>query len=79
MCFGLKNDDGIELYLTATERKLVFDALRHYSAYGKNEKIIIERVADICEIMNVLELPEYREERVQRQEILRNNLQLKGV
>ena len=61
MLFAEKNDNGIEIHLNPTERKLIYDALRHYLAYGKKEKVIIEQVPDICEIMNVLELPEYKE------------------
>lgn len=35
MKFALKNDDGIELHLNLEERELLFNALRHYTAYGK--------------------------------------------
>lgn len=58
MLFGEKNDDGIELHLSLQERKLIYEALRHYSAYGKNEKVIIDEIPLICEMMNVLALPE---------------------
>lgn len=61
MLFAEKNNNGIELHLTAAERKLIYGVLRHYLAYGKNEKVVIEQVHDICEIMNILELPEYKE------------------
>lgn len=59
MKFAEKNDNGIELHLTAEEREVMFDALRHYSAYGKNESHIIEQIPTVCEIMNVLHLPEF--------------------
>ena len=55
-----KNDNGIECHFTPEERELMFNALRHYSAYGKEDKYIIEQVPNICEIMNVLELPEFK-------------------
>ena len=61
MLFAEKNDNGIELHLNPTEREVIYDALRHYLAYGNNEKVVVERVPDICEIMNVLEIPEYKE------------------
>ena len=54
MLFGEKNDGGIELHLSSEERKLIYEALRHYSAYGKNEKVIVDEIPLICEIMNVL-------------------------
>lgn len=60
MLFGEKNDGGIELHLNTEERKLLYEALRHYSAYGKNEKYIVEQIPTICEIMNVLALPEFK-------------------
>lgn len=61
MLFAEKNDNGIELHLNPKERKIIYNALRHYLAYGKNENYIIEQVPDICEMMNVLKLPEYKE------------------
>ena len=60
MLFGEKNDGGIELHLSPDERKLLYEALRHYSAYGKNENHIIDQIPTICEIMNVLALPELK-------------------
>ena len=60
MLFKEKNNDGIELHLSPDERKLLYEALRHYSAYGKNESYIVEQIPTICEIMNVLELPEFK-------------------
>ena len=58
MKFGVKNDDGIELHLDVEERELLYTALRHYSAYGK-EKNVLEQMEKICEILNVLHLPEF--------------------
>lgn len=60
MLFAEKNDDGIELHLIPEERKLLYEALRHYSAFGKNEKVIVDQIPMICEIMNVLALPEHK-------------------
>lgn len=54
MLFGEKNDGGIELHLSLEERKVVYEAMRHYSAYGKDEKVIVDKIPLICEIMNVL-------------------------
>ena len=62
MLFGEKNDGGLELHLNPEERKLLYEALRHYSAYGKNENYIIEQMVSICEIMNILALPEYKKD-----------------
>lgn len=59
MQFRLKNDDGIELVLSLGERELLYNALRHYQAYGKNENYIMEQMGKICEILNVLDLPEF--------------------
>ena len=58
MLFAEKKDDGIELHLNVEERELLYTALRHYSAYGK-EKNVIEQMERICEILNVLHLPEF--------------------
>ncbi len=60
MLFGETNDDGIELHLNVEERKLLYNALRHYMAYGKDNKYIDDNVLAICEIMNVVELPEFK-------------------
>lgn len=59
MLFAVKNDNGIELHLSADERELLYNALRHYSAYGRNDTYILEQIGKICEVMNVLELPEF--------------------
>ena len=61
MLFAEKNDDGIECHFNKSERELIFNALRHYSAYSRNDQYIIEQVPKICEIMNVFELPEFKE------------------
>lgn len=60
MKFAEKNDSGIELHLDLEERELLYNALRHYSAYGKDNGYIIEQIPKICEIMNVLDLPEFK-------------------
>ena len=60
MQFALKNDSSIQLHLSLEERELLYNALRHYSAYGKNDGYIIEQIPKICEIMNVLDLPEFK-------------------
>ena len=60
MKFAEKNDNGIELHLSVEERELIHKALRHFSAYGADEPYIIEQTPNICEILNVLELPEFR-------------------
>ena len=59
MLFAEKNDNSIELHLNVEERELLYNALRHYSAYGKNDSYILEQMGKICEIMNVLDLPEF--------------------
>lgn len=62
MKFALKNDDGIELHLNLEERELLYNALRHYSAYGSNDTYIMEQIGKICEIMNVLDAPDFNKE-----------------
>lgn len=59
MQFKEKNNDGIELVLSLEERELLYNALRHYSAYGKNDIYIMEQMGNICEILNVLHLKEF--------------------
>lgn len=59
MKFGEKNDGGIELHIGSEERELLYNALRHCSAYGKADKYIDEQIGVICEILNVLHLPEF--------------------
>ena len=53
MKFKEKNDDSIELVLNPTERKLIYNALRYYSA---DEDIIEVSVGHLREIMNVLHM-----------------------
>ena len=60
MQFRLKNDDGIELHLSLEERELIYKALRHFSAYSDKESYVLEQMGTICEIMNVLDSPEFR-------------------
>lgn len=60
MKFALKNDDGIELHLSLEERELIYKALRHFSAYSDKESYVLEQMGTICEIMNVLDSPEFR-------------------
>ena len=55
MKFALKNDGGIELHLDFEERELLFNALRHYSAYSKNDAYVMAYIDTICEIMNALD------------------------
>lgn len=59
MKYAENNDNGIELHLSVEERELLYNALRHYSAYGKNDSYILEQIDKICEIMNVLDLPKF--------------------
>ena len=61
MKFREKNDDGIEMHLDASERELIYNALRHYSAYGKDDKYIDEQLPKICELLNVLHLKSFDE------------------
>ncbi len=59
MQFREKNNSGIECHLSPSERELIYNALRHYSAYGENDIYIMEQMGNICEILNVLHLPEF--------------------
>lgn len=59
MLFKEKNDDGIELHLNLEERELLFNVLRYYGAYVKPDSYFIEHTGKICEILNVLHLPEF--------------------
>lgn len=61
MKFREKNDGGVELHLRYEERELVHNALRHYSAYGKDDKYIDEKIPIICEMLNVLHLKSFDE------------------
>lgn len=60
MLFLEKNDDGIELHLDIDERELLYRALRHYSAYGEDDKYIVDEIPKICEILNVLEIDRFK-------------------
>lgn len=59
MKFSEKNNDGIELHLDVGERELLHKALRHYSAYGKEDEYIDFHIPCICEFLNILHLPEF--------------------
>lgn len=59
MKFKEHNDEGIELVLNLEERELLYYALRHFSAYGTRESYILDEIPRICEILNVLHLPEF--------------------
>jgi hypothetical protein len=56
MQYREKNDGGIEIHLNPSERKLMFRALRHYSAYDPKEEEVMENIPLICQILNVLDL-----------------------
>ena len=60
MKFREKNDDGIELHLSLSERELIYNALRNYSAYGESRSYLMEQIPKICELMNVLDSPAIR-------------------
>ena len=59
MKFREKNDVGIELHLDVEERELIYNALRHYSAYGEDDGYIVDQIPMICEILNVLDLQDF--------------------
>lgn len=59
MLFREKNNDEIEIQLTYLEREIIYNALRHYSAYGKDDSYITDNIPCICEMMNVVVLPEF--------------------
>ena len=61
MKFSEKNNDGIEMHLDVAERELIYNALRHYSAYGKDDNYIDEQLPNICELLNVLHLKSFDE------------------
>ena len=60
MKYREKNDGGIELHLTLEERELIYKALRHFSAYSDKESYVLEQMGNICEIMNVIDSPDFR-------------------
>ena len=62
MKYGLKNDDGMELHIDVEERELIYNALRFYSAYGEKNNYIVEQIPKICELMNVLDMPQFNKE-----------------
>lgn len=57
MLVKCKNEKGIECSLTMEECRIIYSALRHYSAYGK-ETDVLEQITDICEIMNGIDVEE---------------------
>ena len=57
MKYREKNDDGIEIHLDLSERELLYNALRNYSAYAESRTYLMEQIPKICEIMNVLDSP----------------------
>ena len=59
MQFKEKNNDEIELVLSLEERELLYNALRHFSAYSDKDIYIMEQMGNICEILNVLHLKEF--------------------
>ena len=50
MLFAVKNDNGIELHLSADERELLYNALRHYSAYGRNDTYILAECNYVAQV-----------------------------
>lgn len=60
MKFAEKNDNGIELHLNVLEREILYRALELYAAKGKPEDFVIDNMLRICEMEDVLELPEFR-------------------
>ena len=56
--FAEKNNGGIELHLSFEERKLVYNALRHYSVYSDSKASMVTVVPKVCELMNILYVPE---------------------
>ncbi len=60
MKFGLhNNDDGLTLIIDVEERELLYNALRHYSAYGERDSYILDQIPTICEILNILHMREF--------------------
>ena len=55
MLVKFKSEEGIECSLSKEECRIIYSALRHYSAYGK-EKEILEQIEKICEIMNAIDM-----------------------
>ena len=44
------------MYADPEERKLLWRALRHYSAFYQPEETVVENMTKTCEILNILEL-----------------------
>ena len=59
MKFAENNDNGIELHLSSDERELLFNVLRQYCAFVTPNSYFLENTGKICEILNVLHLPEF--------------------
>ncbi len=59
MLFGDKHDGGIKLHLNVEEREFLFNTLSYYGAYVNPDSYFIKRTGKICEILNVLHLPEF--------------------
>lgn len=59
MKFAQKNNDGIEIHLELKEREILYKALEHYAAKGKPEDYVIDNLLKICEMEDVLYLPEF--------------------
>lgn len=59
MKFREKNDNGIILELTLKKRRLLYVSLWHSLTYGKNEKYIWNNTFNICEMLSVLDSPEF--------------------
>lgn len=66
MKFAEKNDDGIELHLTVEERELLFNVLRWYGSYVKPDNYFLFHIGNICEMLNVLHLPEFDRREVEK-------------
>ena len=59
MLYSQKNDDGIELHVNVAEREILYKVLEHYAAVGKPEEYIVENMPKICQMEDVLFLPEF--------------------
>lgn len=60
MKFSDKNDNGMEITINVLEREILYRALELYAAEGKPDDFVIDNITQICEMENVLELPEFR-------------------
>lgn len=61
MQFSEKNCGGIELHLDKTERELVYEAFLCYTAHGDKNPKVKDEMPKLCEILQVLQLPEFAE------------------